>query len=38
MGEDACRTFQGSKSVIWYLLRCLNKIPEISITKTILMI
>ena len=24
MGEDACRTFQGSKSVIWYLLRCLK--------------
>ena len=22
--EDACRTFQGSKSVIWYLLRCLK--------------
>ena len=57
MSENACRTFQGSKSVIWYLLRCLklsvdyqrpcwyhlgcfslNKIPEISITRTILMI
>ena len=24
MGEDACRTFQGSKSAIWYLLRCLK--------------
>ena len=24
MGEDACSTFQGSKSVIWYLLRCLK--------------
>ena len=24
MGEDACRNFQGSKSVIWYLLRCLK--------------
>ena len=24
MSEDACRTFRGSKSVIWYLLRCLK--------------
>ena len=24
MSENACRTFQGSKSVIWYLLRCLK--------------
>ena len=24
MGEDACSTFQGSKSVIWYLLRRLK--------------
>ena len=24
MGEGACRTYQGSKSAIWYLLRCLK--------------
>ena len=29
MGEGACRTYQGSKSAIWYLLRCLfSGLPE----------
>ena len=41
MSEDACRTFYGVdyQRLSWYLLRCfsLNEIPEISITRTILM-
>ena len=42
MSEDACRTFYGVdyQRLSWYLLRCfsLNEIPEISITRTILII
>ena len=43
MGKDACRTFKESKKKqrpTWYVLGPfpLNKIPEISITKAILMI
>ena len=41
MSEDACRTFYGVdyQRLSWYLLRCFspNEIPEISITRTILM-
>ena len=42
MDKDASRTFKGKKKTRpkWYVLRCfsLNIIPEISITRTILMI
>ena len=42
MDKDASRTFKGKKNQRpkWYVLRCfsLNIIPEISITRTILMI
>ena len=42
MDKDASRTFKSKKKTRpkWYVLRCfsLNIIPEISITRTILMI
>ena len=40
MGEDACRTFQGSKSVIWYLYGVSNisGLPETQLVPFRVMI